>query len=166
VDFPLEGRVGGDYIRPENTAELEDSYRLLFGRTTIDLLHTDFASAEIDLDVDMAVGELTVIVPLSTAVVLDGSLEAGAFREMNHYQVGTGLQLDGRYGPEDAKQVVNLHVDGGIASLSIQRYRPYDPAREKRQALLERRREQRREERAAEERRRRKRADRQGDDKR
>ena len=153
VDFPLEGRVGGNYIQPESTSGLEDSYRLLFGRTTIDLLHTEFATRQVDLEVDIAIGELAVIVPRDTAVELNGSLQAGSFSSLHRYEDGTNLELSGRYGPKDAEKILNLHVDGGIASLSIQTYRPYSAQREKRQARIERRRQQRRREQRAEKRR-------------
>lgn len=77
-------------ITPRNLAELQDTYTETAGRLVFDLTEADWTGQEANLIVDMAAGELIVLVPEDVAVTGTGRISAGEITDPNGRRGGLG----------------------------------------------------------------------------
>jgi phage shock protein PspC (stress-responsive transcriptional regulator) len=87
ADISFAGGIGDRYHQPATRAALEDRYELGVGRLVVDLRELDWSrdADDVDLDVDLGIGEAAVIVPESVCVSPDlhvgaGEIELGSGR--------------------------------------------------------------------------------------
>jgi hypothetical protein len=87
ADISFAGGLGDRYHQPSTRADLGDRYELGVGRLVVDLRELDWSqkAADVDLEVDLGVGEAAVIVPESVCVSPDlhvgaGEIELGSGR--------------------------------------------------------------------------------------
>jgi phage shock protein PspC (stress-responsive transcriptional regulator) len=103
VDVPLRGGVGDRSYQPRSVAELRSPYRLAAGDLVVDLTAVDLSGSTRKVVASMGAGELQVVVPEATEVVVDGHVGAGSM-------VLFGRQTDGM---DNGRHVVQPGREGG-----------------------------------------------------
>ncbi|HEX3394305.1 MAG TPA: PspC domain-containing protein [Acidimicrobiales bacterium] len=103
VDVPLRGGVGDRSYQPRSVAELRSPYRLAAGDLVVDLTGVDLSGTTRKVVASMGAGELEVVVPEATEVVVDGHVGAGSM-------VLFGRQTDGM---DNGRHVVAPGREGG-----------------------------------------------------
>jgi phage shock protein PspC (stress-responsive transcriptional regulator) len=116
------GEVGTFFASPQTQADVGNGYEVLAGDATIDLGDFDFTPGEqADLEVDIAFGELTVIVPRDVYVELDGSMEAGVIRFFGGQRGGQGVTFVENDGDPNSEASVSLDLEGAIGKIEVVR---------------------------------------------
>lgn len=103
VDVPLRGGVGDRSYQPRSAGELRSPYRLAAGDLVVDLTGVDLSGTTRNVVASMGAGELEVVVPEATEVVVDGHVGAGSM-------VLFGRQTDGT---DNGHHVVQPGREGG-----------------------------------------------------
>ncbi len=117
-----EGHVGSTYWSPRSQEEVGGGYELLAGEMTVDLTDFEFAPEEpAQVDVDMTLGQLTVLVPRATYIEMDGSLEAGEINFFRTRRAGEGVSVVESHGNPDSRARLALNVEGAFGQIEILR---------------------------------------------
>jgi phage shock protein PspC (stress-responsive transcriptional regulator) len=88
----IDGGIGERRWVPTTVAAAERPYRLGIGDADLDLTRLP-AGSEVEVDVRLGVGDLTVLVPSDATVVVDGDVAAGQMQILGeHSRDGTDLQ--------------------------------------------------------------------------
>ncbi|HVF54365.1 MAG TPA: PspC domain-containing protein [Actinomycetota bacterium] len=130
VDFPLNGRIGDRYFTPMARSELGREHEVLFGRTTFHLSDS-MPQGLSSLDLNVAMGEVDVLVPRDTRIVIDADIALGQIYAFRETTSGKALSFQRTFGPDDAKRTLSITMHGGIASLGVQWRNEWVPPREK-----------------------------------
>jgi hypothetical protein len=88
---PLEGGVGDHAFQPVTAAEVQDEYRSLGGRLTLDLTQLTTSPRDIHIAASVAVGQLMVILPEGASIELHTRVGAGDVIVLGSQDVGTSL---------------------------------------------------------------------------
>ena len=91
VTAPLEGGVGDHRYAPVTAAEVQDAYRSLGGRLTLDLTQLTTSPRDIHIAASVAVGQLMVILPEGASIELHTRVGAGDVIVLGSQDVGTSL---------------------------------------------------------------------------
>jgi phage shock protein PspC (stress-responsive transcriptional regulator) len=86
--------MGDRHFAPESLAELETHYEVGMGSLTIDVSRIDFSEQTRALDVELGMGDLTIVVPAGTKVRVDGEVGAGEAITFGHSDDGLGFEVD------------------------------------------------------------------------
>lgn len=168
MHFPLRGSIGDNWIHARTVDDISPRYEMLVGSMYMELVDMrDFEGIK-EIDISVAAGNVTILVPRRISLTIDGHIEYGNAAIGVGPESGADLELSNTVegNPEAGHLVINFR--GGIASLYVERItfaqrhgltrgelkrreeRQAERRREERQA--ERRREARREEGRARER--------------
>ena len=158
MHFPLRGSVGGMEIYARTIDDIDPSYEMLAGSMYMELVDMSDFEGTRTIDISVAAGRVTILVPRRISLTIDGHIEYGKAAIGTGRRSGEDLVLSNEVegDPEGGHLVINFR--GGIASLYVERItfaqrhgltRGELKRREERQA--EKRREERREERRARE---------------
>jgi phage shock protein PspC (stress-responsive transcriptional regulator) len=88
---PLEGGVGDHTFAPVTAAEVQDEYRSLGGRLTLDLTQLVTSPRDIHIAASVAFGQLQVILPEGASIELHTQVGAGDVIVLGSQDVGTSL---------------------------------------------------------------------------
>ncbi|MEP7082157.1 MAG: PspC domain-containing protein [Chloroflexota bacterium] len=102
VTVPLEGGTGDQWFSPVTVQELQDEYRMVGGRLTLDLRDLEAGTEPIRISASVAFGTLSVLLPVDAQVELDSHVGAGGSNILGSYQSGTELTeryVRGKSGP-------------------------------------------------------------------
>jgi phage shock protein PspC (stress-responsive transcriptional regulator) len=88
---PLEGGIGEHTFAPVTAAEVQDEYRSLGGRLTLDLTQLITSPRDIHIAASVAVGQLMVILPEGASIELRTRVGAGDVIVLGSQDVGTSL---------------------------------------------------------------------------
>jgi Cell wall-active antibiotics response 4TMS YvqF len=116
------GEVGNFFASPQTQADIGNGYEILAGDATIDLGDFEFTPDEqAELEVDMAFGQLIVIVPRDAYVEIDGSMQGGEIHFFDSRQGGQGVELVDSDGDPNSEASVSLQLDGALGRIEVQR---------------------------------------------
>ncbi|MGH2812959.1 MAG: LiaF domain-containing protein, partial [Actinomycetota bacterium] len=119
---PFDGEVGQLDERPRDQIEIAGGYELLVGEAHIDMSDFEFvADEEAELAVDMAAGQVTVIVPRDVYVDADINLEAGEIMFFDDRRAGQGVDIVDRDGDPASDARLSVDIDGAVGQVEIQR---------------------------------------------
>lgn len=121
IDVPISGGWGNVTYSPHAPADLQDSYSYGMGTVTLDLSKLDAGSAERNVDVTLAVGDLTVILPMDAHAVIDASTRAGALSLVG-WSGDSGLDISGSttFGRR-MPGLLHLTLHIGVGSIQVYR---------------------------------------------
>jgi phage shock protein PspC (stress-responsive transcriptional regulator) len=88
---PLEGGVGDHTFAPVTAAEVQDEYRSLGGRLTLDLSQLTTSPRDIHIAASVAFGQLQVILPEGASIEIRTQVGAGDVIVLGSQDVGTSL---------------------------------------------------------------------------
>ena len=91
VTAPLEGGIGERTFAPVTAAEVQDEYRSLGGRITLDLTQLITSPRDIHIAASVAVGQLQVILPEGASIEIRTRVGAGDVLVLGSQDVGTSL---------------------------------------------------------------------------
>jgi hypothetical protein len=106
-----EADVGNLTLAPGSLGELESRYEIGVGNLVLDLSHIDFSGQKRDLDIEVGLGNLTIIVPAHVVVLIDGEVGVGKADTFGRSQ--NGLDFDVDYNDDDSDSAVmgKLEID-------------------------------------------------------
>jgi hypothetical protein len=120
------GNFGERIWQPTSFRELDPRYSLSAGDAVLDLSQLKFGATERELEVDVAFGELLVVVPEDVPVTVDGRVQGG---EMNLFdRVSSGWDNEQVTTSEGSSDIGGLELDAevGFGQLTVRRVRPTD----------------------------------------
>jgi hypothetical protein len=115
-----EAAVGEHSYAPESIAELEPSYEVGMGSLVLDLSRIDFSGQTRDVEINVGMGNLTVIVPASTAVKVEGEVGAGEAMTLGRHSKGLGFEVKSEDPAAGAGQL-NLEFNVGMGKAEVRR---------------------------------------------
>jgi hypothetical protein len=101
--------VGNRTVAPDSLAELERSYEVGMGSLVIDLSRIDFGDQSRALDVELGMGDLTIVVPARLAVEINGEVGAGEATTFGRNEGGLGVEV--KHEEEAAAGAGRLSID-------------------------------------------------------
>lgn len=121
IPFPLRGAIGDRFVPARSYDEVAESYEILAGGLQLDLTRVKDFPEESDLDLQVAVGQVTIYLPERVGVTVDGAIELGNATVGRGREEGEGLRFQNHLEGKPGAGHVNVTFDGGIASLYIER---------------------------------------------
>jgi phage shock protein PspC (stress-responsive transcriptional regulator) len=115
----LDGGVGERDYRPASVTELRDPYQLGIGQLVVDLRQTDLPPGDVEMGIDLGIGDARVIVPDDVCVATVAHVGMG---EVNSFERDSnGIEVDVEHFPRAAPDVTRLVVDAdiGVGALRI-----------------------------------------------
>ena len=121
---PLRGGVGERVFQPTSLSQLNSTYRVAIGNTTVDLQHVPFGSGVYHVTASVAVGELRVEVPAN--VVVDVTAHSGIGDVVYENQDGSqqffeGSPTSGSGSAKKASPQLVLTAEAGIGQVQLYR---------------------------------------------
>jgi len=142
IHFPLRGSVGGREVFATSVTDLEPSYEILAGTMFVDLLRVKDFPAHHELDLDVAAGRVTILVPERVGVVVNGDIEWGNAIIGRGREEGDALHFENQVAGKPGAGELEINFTGGIASLYVERISHRErfgpPRRERERARNER----------------------------
>jgi phage shock protein PspC (stress-responsive transcriptional regulator) len=108
----LDGGVGEVEYRPASTIDLRDRYELGMGELVLDLRDTRLPAGDVPLELDLGVGEATVIVPDDMCVATSADIGIGNVSLFG--RDNGGIDVDFEDLPDAAPDVTRLVLDAEI----------------------------------------------------
>jgi phage shock protein PspC (stress-responsive transcriptional regulator) len=103
---PIEGAIGARTWKPTTIAQVESEYRVKFGTANVDLTALPATAAPIGITASVAVGQLTVDVPINAVVDLKSQVGLGQATTETSFLLGTP--------PSAASAVPHFTVDAAV----------------------------------------------------
>jgi phage shock protein PspC (stress-responsive transcriptional regulator)/predicted membrane protein len=123
TDVRLEGPIGDRVYTPDTPADVSRSYEMAIGEFDLDLSDTTLSSGETSIDVNVGIGDLTVVVPRFVPVEVDATASAGSVSVFGRQRSGvdSDLHVSASGAPPnlDKRLVIDAHV--GLGSVTIVR---------------------------------------------
>jgi phage shock protein PspC (stress-responsive transcriptional regulator)/predicted membrane protein len=123
TDIRLEGPIGDRLYHPATANDISGSYEMAIGELDLDLSSTTLPPGETAVDVNLGIGDLTVVVPRNVPVEVDATASAGSVSAFGRHS--SGVDADVRVNSVglplnlDKKLVIDAHV--GLGSVTIVR---------------------------------------------
>lgn len=121
VDTSGSADVGNRNVAPSSLAELEPSYEIGMGNLILDLSRLDFGGQSRDLDVEVGMGNLTIVVPAHVAVEIDGEVGAGEASTFGHHEGGLGFEVNHREGADAGAGLLKIDYEVGMGRAEVRR---------------------------------------------
>jgi Cell wall-active antibiotics response 4TMS YvqF len=122
IDF--DGGVGEVEYRPASTIDLRDRYELGMGEMVLDLRETRLPAGDVPLELDLGIGEATVIVPDDVCVATSADIGIGNVRLFD--RDNGGIDVDFEDLPDAPPDVTRLVLDAEIGMGEV-RVEDHDP---------------------------------------
>jgi phage shock protein PspC (stress-responsive transcriptional regulator) len=115
----IRSGVGERVYRPETLEDVRSQYELLAGEMTIDLSGVALRERDVDLDIRLGFGELTVIAPPGAEVNVTGTMVAGDSDVFGHIEKGTGIDHRRQLAGAGDAGTLNIHIEQGVGALAV-----------------------------------------------
>jgi phage shock protein PspC (stress-responsive transcriptional regulator)/predicted membrane protein len=123
TDVRLEGPIGDRVYTPDTAADVSRSYEMAIGEFDLDLSDTTLSPGETPVDVNVGIGDLTIVVPRFVPVDVDATASAGSVSVFGRQSSGVDSDLhvsaNGAAPNLDKKLVIDAHV--GLGSVTVVR---------------------------------------------
>jgi len=116
----LEGGWGERDYRPASAAALQDRYELAGGEMVLDLRRADLPRGDTPLELDLGMGQATLVVPKGVCVASKAEVGAGAVDVFGDTTAGVNVDWDDQ--PEGRRRVV-VDADVGFGALLVRHNR-------------------------------------------
>lgn len=121
IQFPLRGSVGDTHLTAGNMDEVDDSYEILVGTFSLDLLQVDEFPQRSQIGFDVAAGRVTIFVPQRVALTVNGRIEWGNATIGHGPEQGEDLRFENELPGAPGAGHLEINFRGGIASLYVER---------------------------------------------
>jgi phage shock protein PspC (stress-responsive transcriptional regulator) len=112
ADIDLDGGVGERDYRPASTIDLRERYELGMGKLVVDLRETDLPAGDVPLQLDVGMGDATLIVPKDVCVA--ASADVGVGNVSMFGRDNGGVDVDFEDLPEAAPDVTRVVLDATV----------------------------------------------------
>jgi phage shock protein PspC (stress-responsive transcriptional regulator) len=117
----LDGGVGERDYRPTSVTEMRDTYELGIGELVVDLRNADLPAGDVEMGLDLGIGDARVIVPDDVCVATDAEVGIGEVRSFETENGGIDVDFeDPRDAAPDVTRLV-VSADIGFGALRIGR---------------------------------------------
>jgi predicted membrane protein len=116
-------RFSDQTYRPLTEAEIQNSYRVLMGESTLDLSQVDFSSSDsTEIDIEVTMGNFEVLVPRDAAIRYNGETSFGSVSVFGARDIGDRFYYPGggagaAADEENPDLILNLDVQFGNAEV-------------------------------------------------
>jgi hypothetical protein len=118
----LDGDVGSINERPRDQIEIAGGYEVLAGEALFDMSDFEFmVDEQAELSVDLAVGQVVVMVPRDVYVDADISLEGGEIVFFDDRRAGQGVSIVDTDGDSSSDARLSLDIDGALGQIEVLR---------------------------------------------
>jgi phage shock protein PspC (stress-responsive transcriptional regulator) len=119
ADIDLDGGVGERDYRPASTIDLRDRYELGMGQLVVDLRETDLPAGDVPLELDVGIGDATLIVPRDVCVATSADVGVGNVSMFGRDNGGVDVDFEDM--PEAAPDVTRVVLDAtvGVGELRV-----------------------------------------------
>jgi phage shock protein PspC (stress-responsive transcriptional regulator) len=115
----LDGGVGDREYRPASVTDLRDRYELGMGELKIDLREADLPAGDTPLEIDLGMGQTSLIVPDDVCVATNADIGVGAVSAFDTDNGGVDVEFkDSRDAPPDTSRLV-VDADLGVGELRV-----------------------------------------------
>jgi phage shock protein PspC (stress-responsive transcriptional regulator) len=115
----LDGGVGDREYRPASVTDLRERYQLGMGELRIDLRETDLPAGDTPLEIDLGVGQASLIVPEDVCVATRADVGVGAVTAFGTDNGGVDVDFqDTRDAPPETSRLV-IDADVGVGELLV-----------------------------------------------
>jgi phage shock protein PspC (stress-responsive transcriptional regulator) len=115
----LDGGVGDREYRPASATDLRDRYELGMGELRIDLRGADLPAGDTPLEIDLGVGQASLIVPDDVCVATNADIGVGAVAAFDTDNGGVDVEFqDSRDAPPDTSRLV-VDANLGVGELRV-----------------------------------------------
>jgi hypothetical protein len=115
----VTGDIGDALEAPATPAEIA-SYEHGIGKLTIDLTAPGLARHDLDVEAKLGIGELLVLVPPASDVVVDAHVGLGNVDALGKLGDGVDVDVEGRI-PGPGAQKIALELENGIGDIRVRR---------------------------------------------
>jgi phage shock protein PspC (stress-responsive transcriptional regulator) len=119
LDPIIEDGAGVRHHDVDDLDDLDSTYELGVGELRLDLRDLDLEGAERRVDVELGIGDVTVLVPDDVRVVVDGRVDAGQLDVFG--EIDSGLGVDIRETIDGTGGVLRLRLDVGAGNGEVTR---------------------------------------------
>lgn len=123
TDVPWRGGIGDREYRPATAEDLRDTYRLAIGDLVLDLRTLDLPAGTTEIDVSVAIGQLTVLLPPGVVAEVDGRASIGEVDLWGETSDGIGADVTRRTRDGDGDPALTVRARVGIGNLEVERSR-------------------------------------------
>lgn len=118
AEVEWEGRLER-IVTPATLAELDPSYEAGAGRFVFNLTETIWSGEDVNLAVDLAAGEIVVIVPDDVAITGSGTVSIGQIEDPSGQRGGIG-QINRTFDVSGDQGSLDLDLEVGVGSIRIE----------------------------------------------
>ena len=118
----LDGDVGSINERPRDQIEIAGGYEVLAGEAFFDMSDFEFmVDEQAELSVDLAFGQVVVMVPRDVYVDADISLEGGEIVFFDDRRAGQGVSIVDTDGDSASDARLSLDIEGALGQIEVLR---------------------------------------------
>lgn len=121
IPFPLRGSVGARHMIWRSIDRVEDTYEILVGEVTLDLLRVRDFPEERTVNFEVAAGNVTIFIPERVGLTVTGDIEWGNATVGHGREQGENLHFANELEGKPGEGHLNINFNGGIASLYVER---------------------------------------------
>lgn len=111
--------VGDVTVTPSAATPLQARYEHGVGDLSVDLRTATLPAGTTDVDVELAIGTVTVEVPSEVTVEVAGEAGLGEVVLFGEQRGGAGVDMERRVGPSGASRILRLAVSVGIGRVEV-----------------------------------------------
>lgn len=115
----LDGGVGERDYRPASAAELREPYRLGMGELIVDLRQTELPPGDVEMAIDLGVGDARVIVPEDVCVATDAEIGIGEVLAFDRDSGGVDVDYEDLPSADSSTTRLLVNADIGVGALRI-----------------------------------------------
>lgn len=112
--------MGAQHHRPTSLAELEAEYRLGLGELVVDLREVDLEGVTRNVQVEVGIGQATVLVPSDVSLEVTGEVGIGNAKALGVASEGLGRKVEASASGDGAGKLV-IHFEIGIGEGTVRR---------------------------------------------
>jgi hypothetical protein len=112
--------MGNHTFAPQTLAELEPSYEVGLGKLELDLTHLDFTGEIPDLEVNVGIGDATILLPPGVAVEVRGDVGIGRAEALGQSNEGIGTSI-GIHDDGAGAGHLDIELNVGLGSGQVRR---------------------------------------------
>jgi phage shock protein PspC (stress-responsive transcriptional regulator)/predicted membrane protein len=123
VNVPITGGIGEERYRPLTVSQIPERYELGIGHLMIDLEDVPYANRKVTVNAQLGIGEMSIAVPSTVRVVVNGEVGAGLIQIWG-YQEDGWREESSHAAPGDGTGELVINARVGVGQILVRRFEP------------------------------------------